>query len=224
MSQSDRVKTGAGRPSGGDSDRVRGELLEAAHKLFLTNEFKAVSIRQIAEAAGVNGAMVSYYFGSKQGLYLAMVEELLQSLQDSLEALRPGAEFTLGEFCSQYCQLLADNPWWPNFMVREVLFSDGDIRSAVVAKMGTVFAPKLLQSIQQQVAKKNFRADLNPELTLLSIMGMTVFPFLARPLVEQVLKLRLDDDFVATLSAHNTELLLHGVQVPENIKSAGDDS
>ena len=104
------------------------------------------------------------------------------------------------------------------------MFSDGDIRSAVVAKMGTVFAPKLLQSIQQQVADKNFRADLNPELTLLSIMGMTVFPFLARPLVEQVLKLRLDDDFVSTLAAHNTKLLLHGLQVPENLKSAGDDS
>lgn len=203
---------GVGRPTGGDGERVRGELLQAARTLFLRNEFKAVSIRQIAAAAGVNGAMVSYYFGGKQGLYLAMVEELLATLQQSLDALHPGTEVTIAEFSSSYCQLLASNPWWPNFMVREVLFSDGEIRQAVTQKIAMAFAPRLMGSIREEVASGRYRAELDPGLTLLSLMGMTIFPFLAKPIVEQVLNIPVDTAFATVLARHNTQLFLHGVQ------------
>ncbi len=211
MRNGTRTKMGLGRPSGGDADRVRSDLLQAARQLFLSNEFKAVSIREIAVTAGVNGAMVSYYFGSKQGLYLAMVEELLSSLRAKLDELQPGAEVSIAQFSATYCALLSANPWWPNFMVREVLFSHGEVREAVIKIMSTVFAPKLLHSIQSEIAQKQFRADLNPALALLSVMGMTIFPFLARPMVEQVLHLQIDARFAEQLAAHNTQLFLNGV-------------
>lgn len=211
MSKVTRKKTGLGRPSGADGDRVRSDLLQAARQLFLSNEFKAVSLREIAAKAGVNGAMVSYYFGSKQGLYLAMVEELLHSLQVKLEELQPGAEVSIAQFSATYCTLLAANPWWPNFMVREVLFSHGEVREAVIQIMSTVFAPKLLHSIQREIGQMQYRADLNPALALLSVMGMTIFPFLARPLIEQVLHLQIDAGFAEQLAAHNTQLFLNGV-------------
>lgn len=210
-----------GRPSGGDSERVRAELLQAARNLFLANEFKAVSVRQIAAAAGVNGAMVNYYFGGKQGLYLAMVEELLQRLQDSLADMGTGADMSIAAFSTQYCRLLAENPWWPNFMVREVLFSDGAIRSAIIEKMSTIFAPQLLQAVRREISQTHFRSDLDPRLTLLSLMGMTVFPFVAKPMVERVFEIPVDSDFAERLAAHNTQLFLHGVQIPDLKKSAG---
>lgn len=212
MSETRKPGANPGRPSGGDGDRVRGQLLQAARELFLDNEFRAVSIRQIASAAGVNGAMVSYYFGGKQGLYLAMVDEMLLSLQQKLENLHAPGTVSLVDFSRGYCQLLADNPWWPNFLVREVLFSDGEIRAAVIHKLGTTFVPTLLQSFRQEAAAGRYRSDLDPGLTLLSLMGMTVFPFLARPVVEQVLQMQVDSDFAARLADHNTQLFLHGVQ------------
>lgn len=200
-----------GRPAGNDGDRVKSELLQAARKLFLSSEFKAVSIREIAASAGVNGAMVSYYFGGKQGLYLAMVEELLQSLQQSLQPVNPDADVSVEAFSYSYCKLLAENPWWPNFMVREVLFSDGEIRAAVLQKFTAVFAPRLLQSIEHEKQRKNYREDLNSELTLMSLMGMTIFPFLAKPLVEKAFKLKIDETIVTQLASHNAKLFLHGV-------------
>ena len=222
MSSGTKTKMGLGRPSGGEGDRVRSDLLQAARQLFLNSEFKAVSIREIAAKAGVNGAMVSYYFGSKQGLYLAMVEELLSSLRVKLDESQPGAEVSIAQFSATYCALLAANPWWPNFMVREVLFSHGEVREAVIQIMSTVFAPKLLHTIQREIAQKRFRADLNPALALLSVMGMTLFPFLARPLVEQVLHLQIDARFAAQLAAHNTQLFLNGVS--ENPQGASPES
>ena len=214
MTKTTRKRKHLGRPAGQDSEKVRAQLLNAAREHFLSREFKAVSIRHIAETAGVNGAMVNYYFGSKQGLYMAMVEALFQRLEASLGELDTDSTLTVADFSRSYCKLLAENPWWPNFFVREVLFSEGETREAIIDKFRSVFAPKLLQSIQSEISAGHFRQDLNPGLTLLSLMAMTIFPFLAKPMVEQILRLTIDGDTVAVLAAHNTQLFLHGVEAP----------
>ena len=213
MTATTRKRNNLGRPAGKDSERVRADLLNAAREHFLSREFKAVSIRRIAETAGVNGAMVNYYFGGKQGLYMAMVEDLFRRLEDSLGELDKDSALTVADFSNSYCKLLAENPWWPNFFVREVLFSEGETREAIIDKFRSVFAPRLLQSIQAEISAGHFRQDLNPGLTLLSLMAMTIFPFLAKPMVEQILQLSLDETTVGVLAAHNTKLFLYGVEV-----------
>jgi AcrR family transcriptional regulator len=213
MTATTRKRNNLGRPAGKDSERVRADLLDAAREHFLSREFKAVSIRRIAETAGVNGAMVNYYFGGKQGLYMAMVGDLFQRLEASLGELDRDSELTVADFSRSYCKLLVENPWWPNFFVREVLFSEGETREAIIDKFRSVFAPRLLQSIQAEISAGHFRQDLNPGLTLLSLMAMTIFPFLAKPMVEQILQLSLDETTVGVLAAHNTKLFLHGVEV-----------
>ncbi|NKB35039.1 MAG: TetR family transcriptional regulator [Pseudomonadales bacterium] len=210
MAESTAAKSNVGRPAGRDSEKVRSDLIEAARQHFLAREFKAVSIRQIAESAGVNGAMVNYYFGGKKGLYLAMVEDVLNELNTNLSSLNTANEITLAEFGQSYSLVLARNPWWPNFMIREVLFSEGEVREAVIEKFGTVIGPKLLHLVQQQIDNGQFRQDLNPQLTLIAFMGMTIFPFLARPVIEQVFGMKVDESFVHAISEHNQQLFLHG--------------
>ena len=90
---------------------MRSDLLEAARGHFLKNEFKAVSLRQIAETAGVNAAMVNYYFGGKEGLYLAMIEGLLEKLEKSLQAIGDSDALSVTDFSRSYSQVLLENPW-----------------------------------------------------------------------------------------------------------------
>ena len=103
MKQSTTKSAALGRPSGRDSDKVRRDLLAAARDHFLKRDFKAVSLRQIASSAGVNGAMVNYYFGGKQGLYLAMVDEVFESLESKMAGLSGNAEFSIAGFSHSYC-------------------------------------------------------------------------------------------------------------------------
>jgi len=56
------------------SDDVRMRLINTAAKLFLKKDFNSVSIREIAENAATNSAMIAYYFKSKNGLFEAMVK------------------------------------------------------------------------------------------------------------------------------------------------------
>lgn len=67
----------------GRGDEARGRLLDAALRLFGTHGFDAVSIRQIAEAAEVNVAAISYYFGGKKSLYLATAEHLADTIKSA---------------------------------------------------------------------------------------------------------------------------------------------
>ena len=211
MAQVTPNKSNLGRPAGSASDKVRGELINSARQHFLAREFKAVSVRQIAESAGVNGAMINYYFGGKKGLYLAMVDDVLNELDEALSGLRADSEITLADFGHSYSLVLARNPWWPNFMIREVLFSDGEVREAIVDRFGSIIGPKLFHLVQQEIDKGNYRDDLNPQLAIISFMGMTIFPFIARPLIEQVFGINLDEAMASTIAQHNQQLFMQGV-------------
>jgi len=211
MKQSTTKNAPLGRPSGRDSDKVRRDLLGAARDHFLKRDFKAVSLRQIASSAGVNGAMVNYYFGGKQGLYLAMVDEVFESLESKMAGLSDNAEFSIAGFSHSYCLLLAENPWWPNFVAREILFGEGEAKEVVLQRFSKMIAPKLIQAINQEVESGNYRQDLNPELTIMSLLGMTIFPFLAAPMIERVFGTTLNESMANKLAAHNVELFMNGV-------------
>ena len=211
MKQSTTKSAALGRPSGRGSDKVRRDLLQAARDHFLKRDFKAVSLRQIASSAGVNGAMVNYYFGGKQGLYLAMVDELFESLESKMAGLSNNAEFSIADFSHSYCLLLAENPWWPNFVAREILFGEGETKEEVLQRFSKMIAPKLRQAINQEVESGNYRKDLSPELTIMSLLGMAIFPFLAAPVIERVFGTTIDESMANKLAAHNVELFMNGV-------------
>ena len=68
-------------------EETRGRILEAALELFADSGFDGASTRTIAERAGVNLPAIQYYFGSKEGLYRAVVEQFSQQMQAGVAPL-----------------------------------------------------------------------------------------------------------------------------------------
>jgi AcrR family transcriptional regulator len=73
------------RDSGSRRDVTPVLLLSAAKRLFAARGMHGASVRDIAAAAGVNSALVRYHFGSKEGLYCRVVDELLADFRDVLD-------------------------------------------------------------------------------------------------------------------------------------------
>lgn len=79
-------KKGVGRPRDGNPEETRRGILRAAETSFASSGFVAATTRHVAAAAGVNVATLHYHFGSKEGLYRAVLEEVVRGSLPELPA------------------------------------------------------------------------------------------------------------------------------------------
>jgi AcrR family transcriptional regulator len=105
-----------------DRGSVRAaEILEAAAGLFAQNGFDGVSVRDICSALGLNSSIVSYYFGGKRGLYLAVLRRLFQTLanQAPAAATAAGPAEKLAALLQARFEAARHNPWLAGLLRRE---------------------------------------------------------------------------------------------------------
>jgi AcrR family transcriptional regulator len=91
VSAKSRKKPRRGRPKQSDDGvKARGRLLDAAESLFAERGFYGVTTRQVADAAGVDVALIYYHFKNKSGLFDGVLERrarpLVSARSDSLRA------------------------------------------------------------------------------------------------------------------------------------------
>lgn len=153
------------------------KIKAAAQRVFMKKGYAATRTRDIAEEAGINLALLNYYFRSKENLFdLIMMEKLskffggiapvLNDLGTSLEQ-----KFTL--VSNNYIDLLIANPDLPLFILSEVRTNpDRFVSNLPVAKIVDSSFIKQLQERQP---------DVHPLHFLMNLLGLSVFPFIMRP-------------------------------------------
>jgi TetR/AcrR family transcriptional regulator len=200
-----------GRPAQ-SAGEVRESLLDAARTLFLRYGFRAVSSRQVAAAAGVNPAMIHYYFDGKEGLYRAMLESAIAPVISRLSAMvgDPSA-VDLHGLMRAYMRTMAANPWIPGLIVREVLSPDGSFRQMFVRDFAGRFAPMLRSVIAREVEAGRLRGDLDPSLTVVSLLSLALFPFVSLPITSRVLGIETNESGLDKLIVHTLRVFQRGV-------------
>lgn len=96
-------KKGVGRPRDGNPEETRRGILRAAETSFASSGFVAATTRHVAAAAGVNVATLHYHFGSKEGLYQAVLEEVVRGALPE-----PPADGTSASRLARYVEALFD--------------------------------------------------------------------------------------------------------------------
>ena len=194
---------------------VKHQLLESARELFIEVGFDAASIKKIAARAKVNPAMVSYYFGSKEGLSQEMLADAVAPMLESLKELgscRPEGA-SLGDFIIGYRRAVTANPWLPKLIVREVLPENGRLRDLFVEQFASRAAKMVKEIVGNEIKTGNLREGLDHKLLIISLISLTIFPFLAAPILEPVMKIKVTDPaFIRRLNFHSIDLLTHGVE------------
>ena len=206
-----QTKHPPGRPSKCTDDPVSDRLLHAAKELFSNYEYRAVSIRQIAALAGVNTAMVHYYFGDKAGLYRNMMEKVSLPVEDALRKIAARDDLSITEFIRVWMQAMYDNPWYPVFILKEGVLGQGPIHQFTSTRLGEVMAPALRKALENDRQNGRLRKELDLKLVAMSLVSLQTYPFLVRPLLEKSLGISFDQDQFDTLCNHTTDIFLHGV-------------
>jgi len=203
---------GPGRPATEDARNVRGLLLDTATRAFAVRGFHGTSLRSIADAVGVNSAMIHYYFGNKPGLYTQVLSDALEPLLARQQALTGDAAGPdlVAELFRMYADVARERPWLPRLIVRDILAADGEARSIFVERIAPRLRATLPPRIAQSIRGGRLREDLDPQLTTLSLVSLAVFPIVAMPILEAVLGVTADAEFYQRLAEHNTQLFEEG--------------
>jgi AcrR family transcriptional regulator len=204
-----------GRPRAGEgAEDLRRRLVEVARGLFATRAFGEVGIREIAAAAGVTPGMISYYFGDKQGLYEAMLASVFDDMIGRVRELAahpPAAGGPLESLIRLYVSTIASQPWLPALLLREIVTGDSAARARFVRRFASRVAEILPGLVRGEIAAGRARADVDPALAVLSLVGMSMFPFLAHPIAGKAFGYELGPEFTERLIAHTQRLFLEGV-------------
>ena len=143
-------------------------LIKAARHLFARKGFAASSVKEIAEAADVNVALVSYHFGGKEGLYHACFNSFVDDWTNFLESkiLRPTSNedfrFRLRLLVEYMIDDNLKNPDNCKIMQREVEGGDGQSdASEVFQKIAARFFELVTGFIRSAQKQWYLRSDLN---------------------------------------------------------------
>ena len=205
-----------------NSPRSAGEeaILEAAIRLFSEFGFDGVSMRRIAEAAGVSKANIYHHFESKEALYLAILNGSAQHLAEIVEDLAEGEgdfEQRLRAFTRAHHEHLFANETTLRLVLREA-FSGDEQKSRMVVEqvVGGIFN-RMVAIFQAGQKAGILRQDLDPGLCATLLMGANVFFFQAQGVLQQIP----EAGFAQDPSAYNRQMadvMLSGMLCHENVK------
>ncbi len=190
-------------------------LIDAALTLLEEKSYRSISIRDIAQRAGVQSAMVSYYFGSKEGLFLAMIEQKAGMPKAGIQAIA-NAPHPIRAFIEHALAHFAETPALSGFISDEILHQQSPLGDKFIAMMpGRVAAvlPNVLSAAQKA---GEIRADLNPRWAAFSLSNLLVMPFIAAPVREKAWGISLQEITSTAWAEHIYRLFMHGTQATEN--------
>lgn len=181
-----------------DLNEKQIQILQVAERLFAEKGFDGTSIRNIAKEAGINIAMVSYYFGSKEKMLEALIFSRTSDLKIQLEnLLREDSEpmEKLNKLIELYLVRVDKN----RCIYKIVHSESSNVKRALSLKAFTDVKKRNLESLRMIIAqgqeKGIFRKDVNVALIPATIFG-TYFQFhTGRELYEQIFDLKTDRDF-----------------------------
>jgi TetR/AcrR family transcriptional regulator len=183
-------------------------ILEAAKNVFLRKGLDGARMQEIADEAGINKALLHYYFRSKDKLFETIFQEafkqFLPRVSDLMISDKPFYEKIWG-FVESYIDMLMANPHVPIFILSE-LNQNPDRLINIFQGFGIqpqFFAAQIQKEIDAGVIRPvNFRH------LIVNMIGMCVFPFVGKPIVKGVLFQNDEEQYQNFLQERKTEVTL----------------
>lgn len=157
------------------------KIKEAARTVFTKKGYAATRTRDIAEEAGINLALLNYYFRSKEKLFELVMAEKVAKLFGVIAPIVNNEKTSLDEkvtlIVDAYITMLGQNPGLPLFVLSEIRNNPEHFGNRIQA--GKLLTESVF--VKQLIEK---RPDINPLHFVINILSMSIFPFIAKPVFE----------------------------------------
>ena len=164
------------------------KIKNAARTVFHKKGYAAARTRDIAEEAGINLALLNYYFRSKEKLFNIVMLETFQNFFASIATVFSDSgsslEGKIEKFASDYIDLLFQEPEIPLFIMSEIRNNPEELMQKIDLK-GAVFNSFFFKQYNERVKEGKIR-ELHFLHFMMNFMGLIAFPFIAKPLLKEL--------------------------------------
>lgn len=195
----------------GDTEQ---RILDAAHTVFMRTGTAGARMQEIAREAGVNSALLHYYFRSKDRLAEAVFHraaaQLFPVVVGVLASDRPLAE-KVRAIVEIETDRLSRTPYLPAYIISELAHHPERITQFISAMTGSrpeALGRKLLRVVGGQIGEEVRAGRMRPvapEQLLVNLLSLCIFPFAARPMISALMGL--DDKAFARFIRERRETL-----------------
>ena len=171
------------------SVETQENILEAARKIFAQKGLAGARMQEIADSAGINKALLHYYYRSKEKLFEQIFEEAFKKLARPLAAfLADDSELfqKIRNICRHYNKILVEYPFLPNFIINEVNTDPSRILKLINVEGIMAGKEKTLTQISQAIKNGKIR-EIDPRELILNIISLSIFPFASKPIASELL-------------------------------------
>lgn len=160
-------------------------IKQAARNVFYRKGFAATRTRDIAEEADINLALLNYYFRSKQKLFDIIVIEALSNFVKTIQFVLNDEETSLEEkiqdLANNYIDFIREEPHVPTFIVTEIRNNPKELLNKLPVR--EILSKSVCFRQYREAVKLGRINEPKPLHFLMNLIGLIVFPFIAKPLI-----------------------------------------
>lgn len=175
------------------------KILAAAKKVFVRKGMDGARMQDIADEAGINKALLHYYFRNKEllfekifadsaGRFIPKVKSILLSDADFYQKIE--------QFCAEYITMVMANPYMPMFVMSEMQKQP----AAFIKKMFKGNLPDVsvfVKQLQDEIKAGRVK-PIHPAHLVMNMMSLCIFPFIGKPMLSAVMGIP-DAQFMAAM-------------------------
>jgi len=190
------------------------KIFNAATDIFEEKGLAAARMQDIANKAGINKALLHYYFRTKEKLFAAvfdkLAEKMFQKFAGILEKDMP-LEEKIRYFFKEHMNFLQKNQNLPLFILGEIS-RNPDLLNKILGKINFSGISGSIGENVPGISNKDL-----PHL-MVTIVSLTVFPFVARPIIERILEVQgiNYDDFINQRKNWAPEFVINSIKQSDN--------
>jgi len=160
------------------------KIVKAAIVVFVKKGYDGTRMQEIADEASINKSLLHYYFRSKEKLFekvfANVFSEVIKSITQVIEASSTIEEL-LESFVSTYINLLKTKPYLPNFVLHEINRKPSVMVDMINSKGENKI--RLIKLLSQEGERNDIR-EFDPIQIIVDVLGMSIFPFIAAPIIK----------------------------------------
>ncbi len=202
---------------------IETTILKAASSVFVKEGYDGARMNVIAEKAGINKALLHYYFRSKDHLFQMVFERVMHDFFSGLfRDISVDTDFRsyLENFVTVYLNSISKKPYVTRFMIWELGHGSGKVNDLInrIMKKWEMNEIPVITAVRRAVERGEIQ-DIDPIHLFISLIALCIFPFAARPILEnkvEGLKV-LSKEFVEARKEAIIDLVWNGIARPREV-------